>query len=91
MFAAKIKALVLNGVMWAVIALLLWWWTERRVEDTRLLAWSECRRQGAEQAQKDTFLKNKRIRKNAEQKLEILSFSDMGFDTLLELMRSGKL
>lgn len=91
MIAAKIKTLFLNGAKWVAIALLLWWWTERRADDARRLAWAECQRQIAEKTQKNTEQENKRIKKNVQQKLEILSDHDVGFDVLLELMRSGKL
>lgn len=91
MIATKIKTLLGNGFVWGVIALLLWLWSERRVEEARLLARAECQRQVAEQAQKSAEQKNKRITKNVQQKLEILSGGDVGFDILLELMRSGKM
>jgi len=91
MIAAKIKTLFLKGAVWLLIGLALWRWGERRAEDARLLAWAECRRQTAEQAQKRAEQQNKRIKENVQRKLEILSGGDVGFDGLLDLMRSGKL
>ncbi len=87
----KFNSLLFRCFVCAVGLLFLWVLIERRVEEARLSAWAECRQQEAEQARKLAENKNKRITKNVQQKLEILSSNDVGFDALLELMRLGQL
>nr|DAT27729.1 MAG TPA: hypothetical protein [Caudoviricetes sp.] len=64
---------------------------ERRVEETRRLAQSECQLQMEKQQKSEIQKQKEKVVKDAQRKMQILADERPDFDTVLRLMRQQKL
>lgn len=64
---------------------------ERRVEETRRLAQTECQLQMEKQQKSEIQKQKEKVVKDAQRKMQILADERPDFDTVLRLMRQQKL